>query len=317
MRFQDYIGLDRSTPSRSGLYVVDLPGVSVSLVESLTGDEQADYLEMWDRVYGRACENFVEDIATAMQDKFLVEEKLATRETSQFQEDANDNTGLAGVTLRFNLPKYAKIHILSVEIMSGVPHTTPPFAFNIYENDENGRILYEGLKAIPAGRSVINVDQDFEADQLFIGYNPQSFDLNQTENKYFKSNGYIYDKLACTFPCGCGSDHAGYVRQVNGGGLNVKFVVQCAIEKFVADNLPVFKNSLWYYCGLELVNERLFNERLSQYTTMDEETMARLETKFTSYVDKKIKKVVSGLRIPEGSPCFICEGGGRVVNLLP
>lgn len=317
MRFQDYIGLDRSTPSRSGLYVVNLPGVSVSLVDGLTGDERADYLEMWSDVYERACENLVEDVTVGLQDKFLVAQKLATRETSQFRNEANVATGLAGVTLQFALPKYAKVHILSIEIMAGTPYTTPPFAFNIYENDEAGSILYQGVQAVGEGRTVINIDQEFEADKIFIGYNADSFDLNQTDNKYFKTHGYVYDKLACTFPCGCGSSYYGYVRQENGGGLNVKFVIMCSVQKFVADNLPLFRNALWYYAGLELVNERLFNEKLSQYTTMTKEEMDRLEAKFTTYVDKKIKKVVDGMKIPEDDVCFICEGGGRVVTLLP
>lgn len=317
MGFQGYITLDKSTPSRSGKYAVNLPGVSLSLVESLTGDEQEDYLEMWDQIYERACDNMVQDVTTSMQKKFRVEAKLATRESSQFTDEWNDGTGLAGLTLRFNLPKYAQIHIISVEVQAEAPHTTPPFAFNIYQKDASGKILHNGIEAIGAGTTVIDVDKDFEVDQLFIAYNKASFSLSATENKHFKSSGYLYDKLACTFPCGCGSEYSGYVRQENGGGLNVKFVVKCSVRKFVLENLPLFQNVLLQSIGKSIVEERLYNDRLSRFTTMTTADMDRLEEKFTADFDKQLSNVVDGLRVPEDNICFICEGAGRVETNLP
>lgn len=116
MCFTNYIPInsDQST-SRSGLYAVDLPGIDMDLLDGIarTGDEGED---IYATIYGRAQRNLISDVSKNIQDRFFMDLKLITRETSEFQYDEAYNTGsdLAGVTLEFNLPKYAKLHIISI-----------------------------------------------------------------------------------------------------------------------------------------------------------------------------------------------------------
>src|SRR6266487_666616 len=82
---------DKTIPSRSGLYANLLPGVTLSLLDDLTKDEQTDYLDFCNDLYTRAKINFVNDVKTQMAGKFHIDEKLASRETSQFT-----NTNVSG-----------------------------------------------------------------------------------------------------------------------------------------------------------------------------------------------------------------------------
>lgn len=317
MCFNDYITIDRSTPSRSGLYASDLPGVSISLLEQLTDDEQADYLELWEKIYTRSIEGLISDFTDKMLDKFHVDLKLVTRETSQFKDDVNSGSQKAGIYFRYELPKYAKLHIISVQVFSEEAYSSPEALIQIYEKDENGELLYSKSAELEAGRNTIDIDQDFEVDEIFVAYDPAVYSFRKTENKYFNSNRfYTYDKLACTFPC-VGNEYQGYVRQVNGGGVNVKFVVQCSIRKFICENINIFKNALWWKIGVELMIERIMTDTLSRFTTLTKENADAKLAYYNGEYDKKITSVNNGLRIPEDDMCFVCKSPLTTVTFLP
>lgn len=198
----DYIAIDRSTTSRSGLYATDLPGVEIALLEGLTTADQADYLELWENIYSRSWSNLVSDISKALQNKFYVDLKLIARETSKFNDDVNSNSGLAGIRIQFDLPKYARIHILSVEVFSEAVYPSPGITIEFYDEDENGELLHSVSDSISIGRNIVNIDTDFEVEKLFIAYDPSEFQLRSTENKYYPlSNWSVWDKISCMWPC--------------------------------------------------------------------------------------------------------------------
>lgn len=316
MCFEDYITIDRSSPSRSGLYASDLPGVSISLLEELTGDELTDYLATWERIYTRAVEGLVSDVTDKMMDRFHVDLKLVTRETSQFKDDFNSGSQKAGIYFRFDLPKYAKLHIISVQVFSEEHYTSPQGLIQFYEKDANGELLHEVTAEIEEGRNTINVDYDFEVDEIFVAYNPEVYSFRKTENKYFESRNFIYDKLECTFPC-YGNQYTGYLRQVNGGGVNVKFVVQCSINKFVCENINIFKNAFWWKIGVELMIERIMTETLSRFTTLTKDNADAKLAYYNTEYEKKLTSINSGLKIPEDDICFTCKSPLTTVTFLP
>ena len=307
MACQDnYIQIDRSTTSRSGLYATDLPGVEIALLEGLTKEDQSDYLELWENIYSRAWTNLISDISKALQDKFYVDLKLVSRETSKFNDDVNSNTGLAGIRIRFDLPKYARIHILSVGVFSESAYGSPGLTLQVYEDDENGELLHEVSDSISIGRNTINVDTDFETDKLFIAYDPSQFEFRATENKYFPLSTWLYwDKISCMWPCAWGGE--GEVRQINGGGLNVKYTIQCSVEKFVCENLNFFKTALWYRIGLELTIERRFGNRLNRFTTMIIERAEELTNFFNAQYQQELMNDIKSHNIDEDPICFSCK----------
>lgn len=308
----NYIGIDRSTTSRTGLYIVDLPGVEVNLLADLTTPDQANYLEFWNVIYARAWNNLISNVTDKLNGKFFIDAKLISRETSKFQESYNTGSE-AGIRLDFDLPKYAKLHIVSIGVMAESSASSPDFELNFYDTDSSGELLHTVNEDIEAGRNTINIDTDFEVSSLLVVYNADLVSLKKTENKYFPGSS-TFNKVYCTIPCSFGE--AG-VTQVGGGGLNVKFNVVCSVLKFVCENINIFKYAFLYKIGLEILNDRIYGNTVNCFTAMTPERATELKDFYTQEYDDRINAAMSGLNIYEDPFCFNCKNTVTAKTILP
>lgn len=314
MACQDnYITLNQDTPSRSGQYASDLPGVE-DLVLELTSKNSESAQESWERVYRNAWTNMVSDVQFALQQKFFVNFKLVSRVTSEFKTDLNGNSGLAGVKIQFDLPRYGRLHIVDVKVRSNEDYPSPGLTLDFYDEDENGELLHSVSESITEGHNTIEVDRDFETDKLFIAYDASSFSLFGTDNKYYAGGLLKWDKLFCMWPCFGGT---GSVRQVNGGGLNVTYNVYCSAEKFVCENINLFKKTFWWKIGQELAVERRIGNRLNQFTTMTDERKTELADFYQAQYSKALDNSIEAHNVDEDPYCFQCKGTVNVKTNLP
>lgn len=317
MCWEDFITSDKSIPSRSGLYGTSLPGVTLSLFDSLTKDEQVDYSEFWDDIYSVAQANFITDVQSKLADKFHIDLKLVSRETSEFTATENTGTGMAGLQIQFTLPKYARLQVLTIEVFSLANYSSPEFELSIYDTDQNGELLYTTSAEISIGRNTIPIYQDFEVDQIYIAYNRHNYRLYQSENRYWAScNYWNWSKLSCLFPC-WGSSYNASVTQVNGGGLNVDFNIYCSIEKFICKNINIFKIAFLNKIGVDLMKERILSDRFNRWTTLTTERAKELMPYFSDEYDKHLMNSVANLKIQEDEICFQCKSTVSSRNLLP
>ena len=227
MSFSGYITASTDTPSKSGLYFQDLAGCTVSLLDDLTKEDHADWGECFDYLYKTAQRNLRIDMQRALANRFHIDKKLITRETSEYKDDYNSTSGYAGVKIQVSLPKYARIQILSVSVNS---QSAGAATITIFKEDETGDVLGTVSGTLAAGKNVLEVYEDFEEEEIFIAYDASTLTLKQTQNRYYDSDSVTTDKN-CEFDCGNGDP--GLVLQVNGGGLNVKFIMYCSMEKFI------------------------------------------------------------------------------------
>lgn len=312
----DLITTDKSIPSRLGLYANGLPGVTLSLFDDLTKDEQEDYLEFWDDIYQRSWDNFVSDVQTLLADKFHIDLKLISRETSKYQAGLNEASGLAGVLIEFPLSRYSRFHLVSISVKSNAAvDTSPGAAFPIYD-DEDGNLIDTVYGELVAGLNEVPVDQDFDTqtDKIFVAFDPEEVSLKKTENRYFDTDEISSDKLSCSFPCGYGE---GSVRQINGGGVNVKFNIYCSIAKVICENINLFKMAFWYRIGVELMIERRLTDRMGRFVNMTEERAVELMTIYQGEYDKHLKNSVKSLNMREDPVCFQCGSIVDASTVLP
>jgi hypothetical protein len=320
--FDNYITISENiAESRSGLYATDLPGIDTDLLQGIARNQDItpsdDYNDIWATIYKRAKNNLISDVSKNLQDKFFVDLKLITRETSSYKEEANTGSSLAGVTLEFNLPKYAKLHIISIGVYSETSYASAGI-FKIYDTDENGELLDTITASISAhGQRTINVDREYEVDKVFIAYNPAIHYFRQTENKRYTNTYSHFDTVICD-QCFYGDpDFRGSVVQINGGGLNVKYMVYCSMEKYVCENLPLFKDALLYKIGYEITIERRLGERLNQYTVMTMERWEELSNFYKAQYEQNVMNVVRSSNITEDDLCFQCKNTVYTETLLP
>lgn len=316
--FDNYITISEPTAeSRSGLYATDLPGIDRDMLDGVARSVSEDADDIWATIYKRAKRNLVSDVSKQILNKFHANLKLVTRETSAFKADNNSSTGLSGLTIEFKLPKYAKLHILSINVFSAAAYSSAGI-FKIYETDESGELLDTITTAIAIGRNVINVDTDYEVDKIFISYDPAVYTFRETENKYFESHNYLaFDNVVCN-ECFYGdTDFTASVVHVNGGGINVKFLIYCSLEKYVCENLKLFEDALLYKIGHEITVERRLGERLNKWAVMTQERWAELEAFYKAQYETNLMNVIDGCNIPEDDICFACRNTVRTETILP
>lgn len=301
--YDNYITTDRSIPSRSGLYAVDLPGVEPSMWELLAKEDQTPD-DFWAMVYKKAWDNFISDLTHQLQNKFFVDSKLVSRETSQFKVDLNTTTGLAGVTIEFDLPRYAKLHVVSVDVNSADDYDSPEVLIQVYEEDASGELLSEHSQEVSEGRNTIFIDQDYDVNKIFVAYDPETYSFKQTENKRYQTPYISWSCDECAFDCG---GYQGRVLQVNGGGLNVKYNVFCSVEKFACENINLFKQAFFFRVGLEITIERYLGNRLNKFMTMTLERQEEFIEFYTKNFTDNLERSVKSQNMREDPYCFTCK----------
>jgi hypothetical protein len=316
MSWTDFITPSSDTESRSGLYAVDLPGVVLNLFDDLTKEDQADWEECWASIYSRATRNFTKDVHARIAKDFHVDLKLVTRESSKFRTSENTNSGYAGIKLNYYLPKYARVRVNEVIVNAVVAVNN--FSLVFYEEDTSGDLLLTKTVNLVQGKNTIQINQDFEVeDTLFVGYDADSFRLYETINRYYANTPYFhFDDIACAFPC-YGGSLSSSITQILGGGVNVKSVIYCSIEKFIFENIGLFDMSLLYRIGVELMKERITSAKFNRLTTLTTERAGELMTIYREEYEGHLDTIIKNMSMDEDPICFECKSAVSSKSLIP
>lgn len=312
--YDGYITIDSTNPSESGLYVVDLPGITVAQLDGLTKDEQADFYAFFESLYRLAQINLKIDTQKALAQRFHIDKKLVSRETSEFLADTNDSGDLSGVKIKFSMPKYARLQILSIGFYAEEVEVSPQANFFVYEKDENGELLSTISSEVALGRNVKTVYESFEVDELYIAYNAGNLALRKTQNKYYDDVDYL-DNVRCVMPCAFGEGVS--VQQINGGGLNVKFIITCSMDKMICENLPLFQYALWYRIGVDLMKERIVSDRVTRFTVIAEDRATELMNVYNEEYQNALQAATMNIKFTEDPVCFLCKQTISVRTSLP
>jgi len=313
MPFQGYITSDIDTPSKSGLYFTDLSGCTISLLEDLIKEDQDDYSECFDYLYKKAQINLKIDLQRKLADRFHIDKKLTTRETSEIKADFNAGPGLAGVKISSSLPKYGRIQILTLSVYAEDVSPMPTGIFYIYKDNAEGELLATITSELNSGRNTIDVYQDFEVDTLFIVYDTEVASLRETKNKYF-ADCIGYTEQLCNYPCAGDSTS---VQQINGGGIDIRFVAYCSMEKVILENLPLFQYALLYRIGVDTMKERVTTQRVNVTSVLTAERATELMTIHNDDYKAALDAATMNIKMTEDPICFMCKSTVKAVTNLP
>lgn len=309
MCFSGYITASSDTPSKSGLCFTDLAGCTVKLLDDLTKEDHADWTACFNYLYSTAQRNLEIDLQAKLANRFHIDQKLLTRETSEYLTTYNSGSSLAGVKIRYYLPKYARNQVLSIGVYAAQAGSAN---FYIYKDDENGLLLDTITETLTQGYNTIEYYEDFEYNTLFIAYNPAQVSLKTTKNKFYV-NDLLSEKMCGANCFGMG----GYVLQVNGGGLNVKFVIYCSLEKFICENLPLFRYSLFYRLGVDTMKERLTTQKVNKTSVLTAERAKELMTVFNEDYQAALNSATMNIKMQEDPYCFMCKNTVSSKTNLP
>lgn len=308
--FENYITLEGLSPEispRSGLYINDLPGVTKAMFTGLMSEDLSEVEEYWTRLYKRSVENFIDEVASRMDQEFNVEKVIDSQKTGNFDKPfaLNDSPELeSGVKIEVVKTRYSVTEILVIDIYS-VGSPDPSDVILKIIDDESDKVLWSKSVDLEEGLNTIDVFECFDSKKLRIVYNPSevaSYTTNQNRNSSCYQS--------------CATDAASKITQYNGGGLIAEFVTKCSISAFICSQISRFKLALWYYIGVELMTDAVLSRNVNCFTIDREEAKNQMGL-YEEEVNKKLDNALKRLRIKDDLVCFDCRGTVSKATLLP
>jgi hypothetical protein len=307
----DYIGLrgcSIATPP-SGLYVNDLPGISLKQIVSLTNEEEKTYQELWDVIQRRAQNRFSLDVREQMSKAYKIKSinqginvNGISAGTGSIPSDAN-----YGFTIEYDtmdtgyVPSpLTYIHVQQIVFYSDITETANIYFIDI---DKNQSVLTL-IKDLVIGYNLIEVNQTFtNVGRLFIG-------------KYFDQGvNYTSIKAPSDYWTGCcGALVRGarsLVNEYSFGqelyGFSPIFTIGCSWDGLICQNKNIFSRAYWYLTGIEVLSEVIYSTKLNQFTTVNLQKANDLRTEYQVEYMKAIEQICSGMNL-ECDCCLECSG---------
>lgn len=325
----DYIGIRwcKAVEPESNLWINDLPGISLKVLDKIADEEQKTFLEVWNTIQRRA----IQRINTAVTNEFGKRYKIkSVTEFTELPDGVNDTTNQTaadaehrGFTLKIGGEHWVSalqvIHVQSLKLylkadtdlevkFYKVVGTT---LTEIHSIDVTGKV----------GWNAISVNKDFlGVTKLFIGYDATA--VSSIETKLDTTLDGSCCDACCESECGMNIQAAKYdgtdlTTGNNLFGLSGVVSVKCKYEMIVCNNKSLFATALWYLEGAEAMAERIFSDRINRYTTVDIGRARELRDEWEFRFKEELTAAMNGIELGLGDCCLECNGQVRVVDNVP
>jgi len=323
---QDYIGLrgcGASTPG-SGLYVNDLPGISLKQIVSLTNEEEQTYLDLWAMIQRRAQQRFSLDVREAMGKHYKLKSLMQGinlgKQVGNNQTAAAFGYTKAGFIIQLNESKnyeyvqspFNAIHIQQLFFYGAASEYANLYIYDIYTN----QILWNKINVpLVEEWNTIEVNQTFNSQALAIYAVPSSIDgfatYYETEAPLnhqlpgccdIRINGFYTDTAFTAF-----TNDILESQSSNTYGISGIFNVVCTWDNLICNNKNIFARPLWYLMGIELLTEQLYSSKLNQFTTVNLQRAKELREEYQVEYAKAVEQIAGGFNL-DCDCCIECAG---------
>jgi len=312
----DYIGINwcNATPPASGLYVNDLPGLTLKSMDKTASDEQATFIQVWQQVQKRALRMLCSAIVSGFNSRYRINQvyqlfDLGKRTilTTQQTAPANESRGIE-IALNSNASLLQVIYVQQVSLYLKAAQTV-----TIQVHDTFGALLDTFEVDGTQGWNTVSIDKLYtDTDKVLISYNAST-----TESPLLLINENLAaDNLtACTGICDSRAtirgikftDTADITYGNNAYGLSVVATIKCDYANLVCRNKQVFANALWYLLGAEVLTERIHSDRLNRYTTIDAKKALELRDEFYAQYKTELTTALSTIHLNISDHCLDCN----------
>lgn len=334
---KDYIGIKwpgAAVPD-SGLYVNQLPGVSLKSIDNLANAEQITFLGVWDDVQTRSLTRLRTHVTNYFGKRYQLRSITESLGLPEYFENGSKNTA-AGANYRgftFDMGWYASplaaIHIenLRLYLLADAPDLEIK-VFNYVDANSATVIDTFTIQGV-AGWNEIKVQKNYSCYRVFVGY-----DATDVESVYMPiQNGWFGVGAWPGLNYWWGvpqSPYQGILRGAqsdkpfangqelnNSFGLSGRISVVCAFDEILCANKATFAQCLWYLLGYELMTERMYSERLNRYTTIDAKKASELRAEFEATFKEEMAAAFDGIELATWDGCIMCNAQVQLVHALP
>ncbi len=342
---KDYIGLRWAGGDEpvSGLYVNDLPGISIKAIDKIANDEQITFFEVWESIQRRALQRFTTDVQNRFSTRFNLRRVTENTTWQKQVETVNFQTPPAaeyrGFDIQMGVPQLQVtnfqgwvspmqvINVQTIYIYLKADATIPVRIFSIINGFST--LVYTKDVTGVTGWNKVEINKDFYDDNgalmhLFICYDATDIDsvylpLDWTYD-YFYSSVFItiWDASSRVMACKSTKADPGVLTYLNNTyGIVAVCSVRCKFEGVICKNKSIIATALWYLMGAELLAERLYTDRLNRYTTIDRKIAEDLRNELEVRYKLEMELALDGIDLQVNDPCISCNGQVILADSLP
>lgn len=302
---------DECTQPESGLYIGDIPGISIKVASKITSEELHTGANLMRRSINIATKLVFDEFAQSIAPYFDFNAVVETRQLDRFSEDciypqANLDRGLILKRWRSEL---AKIYIEEIYIKVDVD------AYATEVKIIDGQLTKSFFINLKAGVVyTLYANYIAESEQVKILVNNELLGTYCCDTLY---NRQGFD--------GCGTCRSGkgfFITGWNGTdeeskcfGVGVKASVRCYEENVICSLIPRMYFLLWYRSGIEFLNEYINSDRLNNVTLFTKERAiilrAELSVDYAGRSEAFVKSIYHFLKSTKGE-CITCNGNKYV-----
>lgn len=322
----DYIGVKGcgATVPDSDIYINSLPSINLRQLQGIADSEQENFIGVWNDIQQRAQSKLLLDVSSLLRKRyklnsFIESFKLietigvdnfpAASEERGFQYDTQNNNGqiIKSDFYAVNV-EYLKLYLSAV--------TTNPITISINCIDTNEVLFTKNILVVNqvVGWNLIKVNKTFLNQRLKFVYDATEITSVSTNQNDLINNG-----------CGCTNSHCGgYLKGITGSllsndsyGLVGKISLTCTYEPIICANKDLFSGPYLYLLGSEIMIERIYTDRLNEFTTVRADEAKELNDYFLSEYDQGLKNVIDGISIEFSDCCISCNNLIRVIEQTP
>lgn len=321
---KDYVGLREGctfAPSVSGLYLNQLPGITIEKMDDVASEDQVTYKQLWDDIQETTIHTFREDVIAEFDRRYLLKQVTQTIDLDQ----EYDTTVLTppAVNTQYGLliessqaddsctcSNLQHIYIQSLSFFYSGANPSPSFTVNVFDRDL-GTNLYtatvNATSATPAvaGWNTINIEQTFNTRGVYVfvlgnfdNYVNLDLSLFNLDNfgtftngsgwGYNSANQYLYFNWG---GCGCqsrvrgatvaGSQWGNPNTGTNAYGVSVVFSTKCSFDNVVCLDKRHFASAWQVLLAIEFLNYVEHTPRTNRWTTIDRDQSVQLRRLLT------------------------------------
>lgn len=330
------IGCTTITPG-SGIYINSLPGISMESIDKIADADQITFQGVWDDVQLRALKRMDVDLSNQFRKKYKISKVKQSIDLLKLYDDTNDQTAadtdwrgfIAELTYK-NLQKLvsSSFQVFQVQSFSiylkavaldgmGDPY---PVTIKIFDL-QSGLVLDSfSITAPVVGWNNVSVNKYYAAYRIFVAYDATNIesvkqDISQDLVNSFIGYSYsIFGRSGGMSVNGAKSAalsslilDADITKGQNIYGLTSVINVQCRYDALVCNNKDSFTLALWYLLGEELMDERIYSNRINRYTTVDVKKAKELKELFNKKYTEALAECCDNIDLDTSDACLECH----------
>jgi hypothetical protein len=323
-----YIGIRAAGQPQpeSGLYINDLPGITLAQLSDINNSDQAAFTDLFSAVERRSARLFETAFTNAMSRKYRLRSMTEAYKLSETIDPAHSyapiSGELRGLYIKAQVPKSA-FHHLPLGTVRLYLTAAADLDLKIYSVEDDDLLLLDTFSLSGTeGWNDIRVNKKYhDTRSLFIAYDASTITSPSLPLDSLDLDGYSFD-LNTQYLSPISISGATYSeeqftsRTFDTYGISASISLACSYDTLVCNYRSQLAVAWWYLLGSELMRERIYTDRINRYTTIDlDKARELMQTLHDDYLHE-LQTFVDSIDLHRDR-CIDCDAQVKQVDFLP